>query len=131
MNGNCDLSIQCKKVGKNYIRVAKARRKDYMREQVDDKLILSILDTITGVFGRSPKTTKKVQDEIVKEIEKKEDVLGTPETEEKPSEEVVQPADPTAKAKPEARKTAPVNQTASKTQPATTTQKAQRIKPKI
>ncbi|MFS1152280.1 AAA family ATPase [Enterococcus lactis] len=131
VNGNCDLSIQCKKVGKNYIRVAKARRKDYMREQVDDKLILSILDTITGVFGRSPKTTKKVQDEIVKEIEKKEDVLGTPEIEEKPSEEVVQPAEPTAKAKPEARKTAPVNQTASKTQPATTTQKAQRIKPKI
>ncbi|EGP4894892.1 AAA family ATPase [Enterococcus faecium] len=131
VNGNCDLSIQCKKVGKNYIRVAKARRKDYMREQVDDKLILSILDTITGVFGRSPKTTKKVQDEIVKEIEKKEDVLGTPETEEKPSEEVVQPAEPTAKAKPEARQTAPVNQTASKTQPATTTQKAQRIKPKI
>lgn len=131
VNGNCDLSIQCKKVGKNYIRVAKARRKDYMREQVDDKLILSILDTITGVFGRSPKTTKKVQDEIVKEIEKKEDVLGTPETEEKPSEEVVQPAEPTAKAKPEARKTAPVNQTASKTQPATTTQKTQRIKPKI
>lgn len=131
VNGNCDLSIQCKKVGKNYIRVAKARRKDYMREQVDDKLILTILDTITGVFGRSPKTTKKVQDDIVKEIEKKEDILVTSETEEKPSEEVVQSAEPTGKAKPEARKTAPVNQTTSKTQPATTTQKAQRIKPKV
>lgn len=131
VNGNCDLSIQCKKVGKNYIRVAKARRKDYMREQVDDKLILSILDTITGVFGRSPKTIKKVQDDIVKEIEKKEDILVTSETEEKPREEVVQSAEPTGKAKPEARKTAPVNQTTSKTQPATTTQKAQRIKPKV
>ncbi|WP_165004695.1 MULTISPECIES: AAA family ATPase [unclassified Enterococcus] len=129
VNGNCDLSIQCKKVGKNYIRVAKARRKDYMRDQVDDKAILKILDSITGVFGKSAKTTKKQQDEIVKEIEKKEDILTA--AEEKPSEEVVQPVEPIAKAKPEARKTAPVNQTASKTQPATTTQKAQRIKPKI
>ncbi|EOS7984774.1 AAA family ATPase [Enterococcus hirae] len=131
VNGNCDLSIQCKKVGKNYIRVAKARRKDYMRDQVDDKTILKILDSITGVFGKSPKTTKKQQDEIVKEIEKKEDILTNPELEVKPSDKPVQETTETAKAKPEARKTAPVNQTASKTQPATTTQKAQRIKPKI
>lgn len=129
VNGNCDLSIQCKKVGKNYIRVAKARRKDYMRDQVDDKAILKILDSITGVFGKSAKTTKKQQDEIVKEIEKKEDILTA--AEEKPSDDPVQEAPGTGKAKPEARKTAPVNQTASKTQPATTTQKAQRIKPKI
>jgi len=71
VNGNCDLSIQCKKVGKNYIRVAKARRKDYMRDQVDDDTILGILDTITGVFGRTAKTTKKKQDEIVKQLEQK------------------------------------------------------------
>lgn len=131
VNGNCDLSIQCKKVGKNYIRVAKARRKDYMRDQVDDKAILKILDSITGVFGKSAKTTKKQQDEIVKEIEKKEDILTA--AEEKPSDDPVQetPGTGTGKAKPEARKTAPVNQTASKTQPVTTTQKAQRIKPKI
>lgn len=129
VNGNCDLSIQCKKVGKNYIRVAKARRKDYMRDQVDDKAILKILDSITGVFGKSPKTTKKQQDEIVKEIEKKEDILTA--TEEKPSDESVQETTETEQSKPKARKTAPANQKASKTQTATNTEKTQRIKPKI
>ncbi|WP_270282315.1 AAA family ATPase, partial [Enterococcus faecalis] len=89
VNGNCDLSIQCKKVGKNYIRVAKARRKDYMRDQVDDKTILAILDTITGVFGRTPKTTKKQQNEIVKQLEQNEDVLK-PTDEDTPSEKATE-----------------------------------------
>lgn len=129
VNGNCDLSIQCKKVGKNYIRVAKARRKDYMRNQVDDKQILTILDTITGVFGKSPKTTKKQQEEIVKEIEKKEDILSV--TEETPSKEVVQTTEEPKKAKPSTRKTAPINQKTSETKPATAVGKTQRIKPKI
>ncbi|WP_142433430.1 AAA family ATPase [Enterococcus mundtii] len=129
VNGNCDLSIQCKKVGKNYIRVAKARRKDYMRNQVDDKQILTILDTITGVFGKSPKTTKKQQEEIVKEIEKKEDILSV--TEETPSKEVVQTTEEPEKAKPSTRKTAPINQKTSETKPATSVGKTQRIKPKI
>ncbi|MFB8538237.1 AAA family ATPase [Enterococcus thailandicus] len=129
VNGNCDLSIQCKKVGKNYIRVAKARRKDYMRDQVDDKAILKILDSITGVFGKSPKTTKKQQDEIVKEIEKKEDILTA--AEEKPSDDSVQETTKTEQSKPKTRKTAPANQKASKTQTATNTEKTQRIKPKI
>ena len=131
VNGNCDLSIQCKKVGKNYIRVAKARRKDYMRDQVDDKAILKILDSITGVFGKSPKTTKKQQDEIVKEINKKEDILATQESEVKPSDDPVQETVKTEKAKPKARKTAPANQTTSKVQTATNTERTQRIKPKI
>lgn len=129
VNGNCDLSIQCKKVGKNYIRVAKARRKDYMRDQVDDKAILKILDSITGVFGKSAKTTKKQQDEIVKEIEKKEDILTA--VEEKPSDDPVQETTETGKAKPSARKTAPANQATPKAKTATNTERTQRIKPKI
>jgi heterodisulfide reductase subunit B len=129
VNGNCDLSIQCKKVGKNYIRVAKARRKDYMRDQVDDPEILKILDSITGVFGRSPKTTKKVQDEIVKKIEEKEDVLQA--TEEKPSDAPVPKTDVVEKSKSATRKTAPVNQTTSTPQTASNVSKAGRIKPKI
>ena len=139
MNGNCDLSIQCKKVGKNYIRVAKARRKDYMRDQVDDEKILVILDTITGVFGRSPKTSRKVQDEIVKKLEEQEDVLKeethtdkeNSETESTETEATkTKPA--TKKAKPVAKKkTAPVNQEESAVKPAANATAQRRIKPKI
>ncbi|EKN1389703.1 AAA family ATPase [Enterococcus faecalis] len=130
VNGNCDLSIQCKKVGKNYIRVAKARRKDYMRDQVDDKTILAILDTITGVFGRTPKTTKKQQNEIVKQLEQNEDVLK-PTDEDTPSEKATEEVSETKPTKHKAKTTAPVNQTASKVEPAKTATVQRRIKPKI
>ncbi|MFG5493905.1 AAA family ATPase [Enterococcus faecalis] len=130
VNGNCDLSIQCKKVGKNYIRVAKARRKDYMRDQVDDKTILAILDTITGVFGRTPKTTKKQQNEIVKQLEQNEDVLK-PTDEETPSEKATDEVSETKPTKRKTKTTAPVNQTASKVEPAKTATVQRRIKPKI
>lgn len=130
VNGNCDLSIQCKKVGKNYIRVAKARRKDYMRDQVDDKTILAILDTITGVFGRTPKTTKKQQNEIVKQLEQNEDVLK-PTDEDTPSEKATEEVSETKPIKQKAKTTAPVNQTASKVEPAKTATVQRRIKPKI
>ncbi|EGO2821496.1 AAA family ATPase [Enterococcus faecalis] len=130
VNGNCDLSIQCKKVGKNYIRVAKARRKDYMRDQVDDKTILAILDTITGIFGRTPKTTKKQQNEIVKQLEQNEDVLK-PTDEDTPSEKATEEVSETKPIKQKAKTTAPVNQTASKVEPAKTATVQRRIKPKI
>lgn len=130
VNGNCDLSIQCKKVGKNYIRVAKARRKDYMRDQVDDKTILAILDTITGVFGRTPKTTKKQQNEIVKQLEQNEDVLK-PTDEDTPSEKATEEVSETKPTKRKTKTTAPVNQTASKVEPAKTAIVQRRIKPKI
>ncbi|HFK2761621.1 TPA: AAA family ATPase [Enterococcus faecalis] len=130
VNGNCDLSIQCKKVGKNYIRVAKARRKDYMRDQVDDKTILAILDTITGVFGRTPKTTKKQQNEIVKQLEQNEDVLK-PTEEDTPSEKATEEVSETKPTKRKTKTTAPVNQTASKVEPANTATVQRRIKPKI
>lgn len=141
VNGNCDLSIQCKKVGKNYIRVAKARRKDYMRDQVDDEKILAILDTITGVFGRSAKTSRKVQDEIVKKLEEQEDVLkvegdakddakenseGKSETEVAETKPVVKKTKPVTKSK-----TAPVNQKESTVKPAVNATAQRRIKPKI
>lgn len=129
VNGNCDLSIQCKKVGKNYIRVAKARRKDYMRDQVDDKAILKLLDSITGVFGKSPKTTKKQQDEIVKEIQKKEDILQA--SEENPSEPTAKETAEPKQTKSKTKATAPINQKASKTPAATNTGAGKRIKPQI
>lgn len=129
VNGNCDLSIQCKKVGKNYIRVAKARRKDYMRDQVDDKAILKLLDSITGVFGKSPKTTKKQQDEIVKEIQKKEDILQA--AEEKPSDSDIKETAKPKQTKSKTKATAPINQKASKSTAATNTGAGKRIKPQI
>ncbi|WP_195957598.1 AAA family ATPase [Enterococcus gallinarum] len=129
VNGNCDLSIQCKKVGKNYIRVAKARRKDYMREQVDDKSILSILDTITGVFGRSPKTSKKVQDEIVKKIEEQEDVLKVPN--DTPSDETTEKTAEPKKVERKPKASAPVNKATSTVKPATEATTQRRIKPQI
>lgn len=129
VNGNCDLSIQCKKVGKNYIRVAKARRKDYMRDQVDDKKILALLDTITGVFGRSTKTSKKVQDEIVKKIEEQEDVLKI--TEETPSDETTEKVEEIKQTERKAKPSAPVNKAASTVKPATDAPTQRRIKPQI
>lgn len=136
VNGNCDLSIQCKKVGKNYIRVVKARRKDYERAQVDDKKILKILDTITGVFGKSVKTTKKQQDEIVKELEKREDVLAVANEEKVEPDEVSKSANESAasdpvvnESKPEKTK-APINKVESN-KPAVTGTASKRIKPKI
>ncbi|MGM0238499.1 AAA family ATPase [Enterococcus sp. AZ103] len=129
VNGNCDLSIQCKKVGKNYIRVAKARRKDYMRDQVDDKNILKILDSITGVFGRSQRTTKKQQDEIVKEIEKNESVLAS--NEEKPSDENPKETKTVGAANEKTKKTAPANQQASNVSKATNAGETKRIRPQI
>lgn len=50
INGNCDLMIQTQKIGNNYIRKIDRRRKAYKSEQVDDKEILKILNTITGAL---------------------------------------------------------------------------------
>ncbi|MDV7712873.1 AAA family ATPase [Enterococcus casseliflavus] len=129
VNGNCDLSIQCKKVGKNYIRVAKARRKDYMRDQVDDKKILALLDSITGVFGRSPKTSKKVQDEIVKKIEEQEDVLKV--ADDTPSDETTEKTAEPKKVERKPKASAPVNKSTSVVKPATDAPSQRRIKPQI
>lgn len=129
VNGNCDLSIQCKKVGKNYIRVAKARRKDYMRDQVDDKKILALLDSITGVFGRSPKTSKKVQDEIVKKIEEQEDVLKV--SDDTPSDDTTEKTSEPKKVERKPKASAPVNKATSAVKPATDAPSQRRIKPQI
>ena len=75
VNGNCDLNIQCKKIGKNYIRSVKAKRKNYLRDEIDDPKILPILDSITGVFDRSQRTDRATQDAIVRKIEENENPI--------------------------------------------------------
>lgn len=73
INGNSDLNIQTQKFGNKYIRRVEARRKGYVREQVDDKNILAILDTITGVFDRTQRTSKQDQERIVESINERKD----------------------------------------------------------
>lgn len=58
INGNSDLMIQTQKVGNNYIRKIDRRRKAYKAEQVDDKKILSILQTVRGALD-APRTSKQ------------------------------------------------------------------------
>lgn len=59
INGNADLVIKTKKVGKNYTRMVTDRRKNYQRELVDDPKILKILDNVIGVFPRQTTQIKK------------------------------------------------------------------------
>lgn len=68
INGNSDLNIQTKKLGNKYIRRVEARRKSYVREHVDDSKILGILDTVTGVFDRTQRTTPQEQERIANSI---------------------------------------------------------------
>lgn len=74
VNGNSDYTILCRKVGKNYIRRVDSKRKNYGRDKMDDEIIASLLDTVSGAYDRSKKTSKKEQDAIVKEEEKQQEV---------------------------------------------------------
>ncbi|WKF84463.1 AAA family ATPase [Lacticaseibacillus pantheris] len=53
VNGNSDLTIRTRRVGKNYSRSLTDKRKDYQRDQVKDQKILHILDNVPGVFPRT------------------------------------------------------------------------------
>lgn len=73
VNGNSDYMIQAKKIGKNYIRSVKAKRKNYKRENIQDERILAILDTLTGAFERSQRMKKSDQDKLVKRMEESQE----------------------------------------------------------
>lgn len=83
INGNCDYMIQAKKVGRNYIRTVKDKRKNYQRDELGDDRILAILDAVSGAFDRSQRVNKTVQDKIVKQLEKaqEEAIVGEVEPE--------------------------------------------------
>lgn len=113
VNGNCDYMIQAKKVGKNYLRIVKEKRKNYQRDKIDDERILEILDTLTGAFDRSQRTNKKKQDEIVKKLEEEteEKLVGVSE-EETSTTPVEDKPQPTKEAPaPVEKKQAPTNNT--------------------
>ena len=56
INGTCDYNIQCKRVGKTYLRLAVDRRQDYKREHVQDERVRSILDTVNNAFTKEAAT---------------------------------------------------------------------------
>lgn len=134
VNGNCDYMIQAKKVGKNYIRVVKDKRKNYQRENIDDEHILSILDTITGAFEKSRKTTKTVQDKIVKKLEKEQEqvILGE-EAEVSAEEEKVEPEveKPKPRAKPKTAEPEPKEEPKEEPKVDTTVPYAEEKKPTV
>lgn len=72
VNGNSDYTILCRKIGKNYIRRVDSKRKNYIREKVDDERIAKLLDTVNGAYDRSRKTSKKEQEEIIKQEERQQ-----------------------------------------------------------
>ncbi len=58
--GRCDMSIKCRKVGKNYLELCDSKRDNYIESDVKDKNVLQILKGITGVFQTETKELKKV-----------------------------------------------------------------------
>ena len=76
VNGNCDYRIQCKKVGKNYLRITKLKRKNYKREEIGDERIAKILESVTGAFEKTRKTDKKKQDQLVKEMDERQEQIA-------------------------------------------------------
>lgn len=66
-NGNCDLMILTEKIGRNYTREVSRKRKTYYSEQVDDKNILKILQTIDGavVKGSNPELVSQLGKEQI------------------------------------------------------------------
>lgn len=53
VNGACDLSIQCRKLGKKYIAITEKRRSAYQKENIKNKHILKVLENIVGVFDEN------------------------------------------------------------------------------
>ena len=58
INGNSDLMIHTEKIGNNYNREVDRKRKTYYADQVDDKAILKILQTIRGAVEPAHQKTQ-------------------------------------------------------------------------
>lgn len=71
INGNSDLMIRTEKLGNNYNREVVRKRKIYKSDQIDDKPILKILQTIDGAVVMTSKPTK-----TAKPAEKKQETAA-------------------------------------------------------
>lgn len=83
INGNSDYRILCQKVGKNYIRRAVLKRKNYARDKIGDERILKILDSVNGAFEKSQRVSREQQKKIVEALEENEDIVKQKEEAEK------------------------------------------------
>lgn len=54
VNGNCDLVIHTQKIGNNYLRTIKDKRKKYYADKIDDPKILRILKAVPGAISERP-----------------------------------------------------------------------------
>lgn len=74
INGNSDLMIRTEKLGNNYNREVVRKRKTYKSDQIDDKAILKILQTIDGaVIMTDTKKAKAKKAETPKKVETAEE----------------------------------------------------------
>lgn len=71
INGNSDLMIRTEKLGSHYNREVVRKRKTYKSDQIDDKAILKILQTIDGAVvltaskpQKQATKTDKIEDEV-------------------------------------------------------------------
>lgn len=69
VNGNSDYTILCRKIGKNYIRKVESKRKNYVREKIDDERIAALLDTVIGAYEKTKKTSIEEAKKIVEQQE--------------------------------------------------------------
>lgn len=58
VNGNCDLVVHTRHVGKNYLRNVTEIRRRYRASEVEDSNILKILKAIPNALAPEPQTTK-------------------------------------------------------------------------
>lgn len=72
INGNSDLMIRTEKLGNHYNREVVRKRKTYKSDQIDDKAILKILQTIDGAVVMTASKPQKQQAQAAKQ-EKIED----------------------------------------------------------
>ncbi|HFI0394845.1 TPA: AAA family ATPase [Streptococcus suis] len=75
INGNSDLMIRTEKLGNNYNREVVRKRKTYKSDQIDDKAILKILQTIDGAVVMTSKPTKAKPAEKKQETSAEEDIF--------------------------------------------------------
>lgn len=66
INGNSDLMIRTEKLGSHYNREVVRKRKTYKSDQIDDKAILKILQTVDGAVVMTASKPQKQQEQATK-----------------------------------------------------------------
>lgn len=75
INGNSDLMIRTEKLGNHYNREVVRKRKTYKSDQIDDKAILKILQTIDGAVVVTASKPQKQQAQAAKQDKIEDEVF--------------------------------------------------------